>query len=183
MTNTVRHLRSGIPGKVPEPEDMPHGRIAINYNDEVMFTKNASNEVVALASSESHRRALAAVQSVNSLAPDSDGNVTLQPALAYDISLPTLPEPNSTLFFQYVVHTLQFSSGVIHVDAAVTDLPIVIRVDGISQSSILVNGRTTHMPEGSMTTILSGSILSIDGPADWQGAQSLSISLQFLIVD
>ena len=39
-------VKSGVPGKVPTQKQLVYGQIAINYADEVMYFKNASNQII-----------------------------------------------------------------------------------------------------------------------------------------
>ena len=44
------HKRSDESGKIPRPEDLEFGEIAINYADESIFMKNNSGEIVEFLS-------------------------------------------------------------------------------------------------------------------------------------
>ena len=43
MANTIKIKKSSVPGKVPEPDSLTHGELAINYSDGVLYYKTASN--------------------------------------------------------------------------------------------------------------------------------------------
>jgi hypothetical protein len=44
----IQHYRSNIKDKVPQPNDIDYGEIAINYstNGETLYIKNDSNEII-----------------------------------------------------------------------------------------------------------------------------------------
>lgn len=46
----ILHKRSDESGKIPRPEDLEFGEIAINYADESIFMKNNSGEIVEFLS-------------------------------------------------------------------------------------------------------------------------------------
>lgn len=48
MANTIRHKRSSVPAKVPSANDLAAGELAINTADVALYTKDASNVVVAI---------------------------------------------------------------------------------------------------------------------------------------
>lgn len=52
MTNTVIIKRSSAPNAVPTSGQLVHGELAINYLDGNLFYKNASNNVVTIASNQ-----------------------------------------------------------------------------------------------------------------------------------
>lgn len=48
MANTIKHKRSSVAARVPTPEDLQAGELAINTADIALYTKNAANVVVAV---------------------------------------------------------------------------------------------------------------------------------------
>ena len=46
----ILHKRSDESGKIPRPEDLEFGEIAINYADEFIFMKNNSGEIIEFLS-------------------------------------------------------------------------------------------------------------------------------------
>jgi hypothetical protein len=45
MTNKVLIKKSSVPSKVPQPNDLEFGELAINYADGKLYYKNASNNI------------------------------------------------------------------------------------------------------------------------------------------
>lgn len=80
MAIQLKHLRSGVPNVAPTQAQIDLGQIAMNYQDERLFIKNAAGEVVIIASSAAVKASASAVQSVNTILPDpASGDVTLNP--------------------------------------------------------------------------------------------------------
>lgn len=80
MAIQLKHMRSGVANVAPTQAQIALGQIAINYQDERLFIRNAAGEVVVIASSAAVQTSLVAVKSVNTVTPDVNGNVTLLPA-------------------------------------------------------------------------------------------------------
>lgn len=58
MSDIIKHKRSSIYNKVPSPDALMHGEVAINYSSgsEKLFIKNTANSVVAFSPGVSEER-------------------------------------------------------------------------------------------------------------------------------
>jgi hypothetical protein len=53
MTEPVVKLkRSNVVGRIPQPEDLEHGEIALNYADGVIYFKNPQNTISSITNAE-----------------------------------------------------------------------------------------------------------------------------------
>lgn len=181
MANTVIHLNSDEPEKVPHQDQMPQGRLAINTADEVLYTANSDGEVVPLASSLATAKAKTSVQAVNSNTPDTQGNVTLPSIVEYAISLPNPTEPDVPILWQYVPNNMEFLSGYVMVNDDPLNIPISILVNGIVESTTLLNHRV-ELVTPILSIVMKGSLLQIDSPPSWQTVTKVSVVLQFRII-
>ena len=50
MSNKLKLKRSAVPGRIPEPEALEYGEIALNYADGIIFFKDPNNEVRGISS-------------------------------------------------------------------------------------------------------------------------------------
>ena len=48
MANTIKIKQSSVASRVPQASDLEQGELAINTNDEKLYTKNSSGSVVEL---------------------------------------------------------------------------------------------------------------------------------------
>ena len=48
MSKTIQHKRSSVAGNKPDNSQIAIGEIAINFPDRLLFTKDASNNIVEL---------------------------------------------------------------------------------------------------------------------------------------
>lgn len=48
MANKILHKKSSVPAKVPGPEDLSPGELAVNTADVKVYMKNSANAVVAI---------------------------------------------------------------------------------------------------------------------------------------
>lgn len=72
------HAHSSVASAVPTSGQMVAGQIAINSADKVVFIKDSTNAIVAVASALAVTKALSAVQTVNGLSPTA-GAVVVGP--------------------------------------------------------------------------------------------------------
>ena len=48
----VKLKRSSVVGKIPLPEDLEHGELALNYADGVIYFKNPQNTISSITNAE-----------------------------------------------------------------------------------------------------------------------------------
>jgi len=70
MSVPIIHKKSSVPDRVPEPEDLVYGELALNYADGKLFFKDSTN----------------AIQSFNAGAGGS-GGISESLAIAYAVAL------------------------------------------------------------------------------------------------
>jgi hypothetical protein len=75
-TNYIQLKRTSVPGKVPLPEDLAVGEIAINFADQLIYTKNGYDEIISIGGANIDS------EIANRIAGDSDLNKRLDSELA-----------------------------------------------------------------------------------------------------
>lgn len=73
------HANSSVAAAAPSAGQMTQGQIAINSADKMIFIKDSTNAIVAVASASAVLKALSAVQTVNGVSPTA-GALTLAPS-------------------------------------------------------------------------------------------------------
>lgn len=53
MANTIKLKKSSVSGKVPVPQDLVHGELAINYSDGILYYKTSNNQIKSFRSNVS----------------------------------------------------------------------------------------------------------------------------------
>ena len=48
FSDRIRNIRSSVPRKIPTPEQLDYGEIAINFADEKLYFKNSTNNIVGI---------------------------------------------------------------------------------------------------------------------------------------
>lgn len=103
--NKLIHANSSVAAATPTAGQMVQGQIAINNADKIIFIKDSTNTIVAVASASALAKALSSVQTVNGQSPVA-GAVTLTPAeigafgvapLDASSKIPTVYLPDSVL--------------------------------------------------------------------------------------
>ena len=84
------HANSSVAAAVPTAIQMVAGQIAINSADKMIFIKDATNAIVAVASASAVAKAMSAVQTVNGQSPDGAGAVVVTPAQIGDFGVAPL---------------------------------------------------------------------------------------------
>ena len=49
MSTTIRHKRTNVPGKIPSPNDIDVGELAINMADKKIYSKDSNNNIIDFA--------------------------------------------------------------------------------------------------------------------------------------